>query len=150
MTLNGTGYSQLKTMMEAYPSTLVVMFYDAAIESLEEAAEAAERGDVKARFAATSRAADVIAELQLALDRELGGEVAEGLDGVYRFVIAQVPQINIGNDAVLARRLVEILQPLRDAWAELDRRLTKTTGEPATGGEGVEAEAPRTAPRTTR
>lgn len=116
-------FEDLKRLMEAFPSTLVVMFYDAAIDNLEAAAEAAEQGDIAARYSATERAADLVDELRLALDFTHGGKIAEQLDGLYGFIIAQLPQVNLGNDALLARRLAELLRPLRESWADLDQRL---------------------------
>jgi flagellar protein FliS len=101
---------------------LVVKLYDLAIESFEAAAAAAERNDIVARFQATSDAADVIAQLQMALDHSLGGEIAQNLDQLYGFILTQLPMVNLDNDAALARQLGDLLQPLRQSWIELDRQ----------------------------
>ena len=101
---------------------LVVRLYDKAIAELEGAAEAAEQGDIVARFQATSVAADIIAQLQLALDHSIGGEIAGNLDRLYGFILTQLPMVNLDNDAALARQLGDLLRPLRQSWIELDRQ----------------------------
>jgi flagellar protein FliS len=101
---------------------LVVRLYDLAIARFEAAAEAAERNDIVARFQATSDAADIVAQLQLALDHSVGGQIAENLDQLYGFILSQLPMVNLDNDAALARRLGDLLQPLRQSWVELDRQ----------------------------
>lgn len=101
---------------------LVVRLYDKAIDELNGAAEAAERGDIVARFQATSVAADIIAQLQIALDHSIGGEIAGNLDRLYGFILTQLPMVNLDNDAALARNLADLLRPLRQSWIELDRQ----------------------------
>ena len=101
---------------------LVVRLYDKAIDELEGAAEAAEQGNIVARFQATSVAADIVAQLQLALDHSIGGEIAGNLDRLYGFILTQLPMVNLDNDAALARRLGDLLRPLRQSWIELDQQ----------------------------
>ncbi len=101
---------------------LVVRLYDTAIAEFEGAAEAAERNDIVARFQATSVAAEIIAQLQLALDHDIGGEIAGNLDRLYGFILTQLPMVNLDNDAALARRLGDLLRPLHQSWMELDRQ----------------------------
>jgi len=101
---------------------LVVRLYDKAIGDLEAAALAAERNDIVARFQATADAAEIVAQLQLALDHSVGGQIADNLDQLYSFILAQLPMVNLDNDATLARQLGDLLRPLRQSWIELDRQ----------------------------
>ncbi len=108
---------------------LVVRLYDMAIDELNGAAEAAERGDIVARFQATSVAADIVAQLQIALDHSIGGEIAGNLDRLYGFILTQLPMVNLDNDAALARNLGDLLRPLRQSWIELDRQYGRKEGD---------------------
>ena len=108
---------------EAYPSHLIVILYDEAINSLVAAMDAISRGDFEARFNATTRTADVISELYVSLDMELGGEIAETLASLYSHIITQLPQINFTNDVMIAEQLINLLRPIRDSWSELDDRI---------------------------
>ena len=108
---------------EAYPSHLIVILYDEAINSLVAAMDAISRGDIEARFNATTRTADIISELYVSLDMELGGEIAETLASLYGHIITQLPQINFANDVMIAEQLINLLRPIRDSWSELDDRI---------------------------
>jgi flagellar protein FliS len=114
---------RLEECFVAFPSRAIVVLYDEAIAALGNTIQAIEAGDIEARFFATSRVADVIAVLLDGLDFNEGGEIAKGLDVVYRTILTELPMINIRSDAALARRLIDILQPVRDAWAKLDDRI---------------------------
>jgi flagellar protein FliS len=115
--------AKIEEISEAYPSQLIVILYDEAISSLIAAMDAIDRGDIEGRFNATKRSADVIAELYVSLDMELGGEIAASLGAIYNHILTQLPQINFSNDAMVAERLIHLLQPIRDAWFELDERI---------------------------
>lgn len=114
---------KIEEISEAYPSHLIVILYDEAIASLVAAMDAISRGDIEARFNATSRAADVISELYVSLDMEHGGEIAATLAAIYSHILTQLPQINFSNDVMLAEQLIKLLRPIRDSWSELDERI---------------------------
>lgn len=108
---------------EAFPSRLIVMLYDEAINSLLAAMDAISLGDIEARFNATTRTVEVVSELYASLDMENGGEIAETLAALYGHIIAQMPTLNFSNDVMLADQLINLLRPIRDSWNELDERI---------------------------
>lgn len=108
---------------EAFPSRLIVILYDEAINSLLAAMDAISLGDIEARFNATTRTVEVISELYASLDMENGGEIAETLAALYGHIIAQMPMLNFTNDVMIADQLIKLLSPIRDAWNELDERI---------------------------
>jgi len=114
---------KIEEISEAYPSQLIVLLYDEVIASLNAAIDAIDRGEIEARFNATRHAADVVAELYVSLDMELGDEIAGSLGAIYGHILTQLPQINFGNDAAVAEQLIGLLQPIRDSWFELDERI---------------------------
>ena len=130
----------IETVIEAAqesPGRLVVLFYDEAIASLRAAAAAAADNDVMARLDATTQTAEVIHQLQLALDLDRGGEIADNLDRLYSFVIVQLPQINLHNDVALAESLIGILEPLRRSWIELQEHAIDETAEAGAAGQAM-------------
>jgi flagellar protein FliS len=108
---------------EAFPSRLIVILYDEAINSLVAAMDAISLGDIEARFNATARTVEIISELYVSLDMENGGEIAETLAGLYGHIIAQMPMLNISNDVMIADQLINLLRPIRESWNELDERI---------------------------
>lgn len=113
----------IEEVNEAFPSRLIVIMYDEAIASLEAAIAAIADNDIEGRFNATTRTAEVVSQLYLALDMELGGAIAENLGALYNHIMTQLPRINFANDITVAEQSIRLLRPIRDAWAELDERI---------------------------
>ena len=108
---------------EAFPSRLIVMLYDEAINSLVAAMDAISLGDIEARFNATTRTVEIISELNVSLDMENGGEIAETLAALYNHIIVQMPMLNFSNDVMIAEQMINLLRPIRESWNELDERI---------------------------
>lgn len=114
---------KIREIAEAFPSRLIVILYDEAINSLLSAMDAISRGDIEARFNATTRTVEVLSELYVSLDMDNGGEIAETLAALYGHIIAQMPTLNFSNDVMLAEQFINLLRPIRDSWNELDERI---------------------------
>ena len=113
----------MNQMALEFPSRLLVMLYDDALENLEVLQGAIEADDIEARFQASERVAEILYQLCLALDMENGGDIAANLAALYKHGIQQMTEINFSNDASIAAALIQILEPLRASWAELDERI---------------------------
>ncbi len=118
----------IERILEASPSRLVVMLYDEALKNLETAIAAIERGDIETRCHAVNRTIEIVYHLYLTLDLEQGGEIAQKLSAVYRFVLARLPRANVANDAEPAREAIRLLTPMRASWHELDERIEASVG----------------------
>lgn len=117
--------TDLQEVMPATASRLVVMLYDGAIASLHQAVESIEAGDLEGRRRAINMTLDIIANLCLALDMENGGEVAENLSKLYGFMITRLQRANLLNDPAPIADVLRILEPLYEAWRELNRKVTE-------------------------
>jgi flagellar protein FliS len=104
-------------------SHLVVLLHDGAIGLLRQAAESRGRGDPEGYFRAVGLAVDVIAGLRTALDVQNGGEIAEDLDQLYGFMIAQLQHASFLRDGKALTSILRLLEPLYHSWQELDREL---------------------------
>lgn len=107
----------------ARPTRVVVMLYDEAIASLNAAIEAMAQNQIEERCNRVNVVTEIIGTLHMSLDMESGGEIADQLGRLYRFILAQLIRINIQSDAEGAAKMVELLKPLRAAWDEVDLRL---------------------------
>ena len=136
---------RLAEALKDMPSSLVVIVYDEAVASLRAALEAIERQDIAARFEATVQTAEAVSFLRVSLDHDKGGAIAENLDRLYAFVVAQLPLLNAHNDANIATGLIAVLEPLRAGWRELDARirdeLARAEGPPEIYHLGVAADS---------
>jgi flagellar secretion chaperone FliS len=101
------------------PLELVVMMYDGALRFLEEASEAVDRGDLRARAHAVSRVLAIIGELQNTLDVEKGGAVADQLDDLYTYLTSRLLDVALKQDVTAIEEARKLLTPIRDAWSQI-------------------------------
>ena len=113
-------YRQVETESRS-PLELVVMLYDGALRFLGEAAEAAERKDIRARSRAVSRTLAIVAELQSTLDLEKGGAIADQLDDLYTYITSRLLDVAIKNDVTAIEETRKLLAPVRDAWSQISQ-----------------------------
>lgn len=110
------------------PAGLAARLLDKAIDSLEEAIGAMECTDIETRCNSINLTSEIMSTLHLGLDFDNGGETAERLGAIYRFVLAQLIRINLSSDEALARRVVDVLSPLRGAWHEVSEMIDTGDG----------------------
>ena len=109
----------------ARPTKVVVMLYDEALAALSAAIEAMKQNEIEERCNCVNVVTEIIGTLHMSLDMERGGEIAEQLGSLYRFILAQLIGINIRSDVAGAQKVIELLKPLREAWVEVDQRLAE-------------------------
>ena len=131
MTQNASRQYQTQQIMTASPAMLVFMLFDKAISSLNAAVRAIAANDVQERWRANNRAMEIISHLQMTLNMELGGEVAENLDRLYGFMLNRLPGVDMKNDPKPAEEVIELLEPLRESWRELANQGDKPAREAA-------------------
>jgi flagellar protein FliS len=131
MTKNASRQYQTQQIMTASSAMLVFMLFDKAISSLNAAVRAIAANDVQERWRANNRAMEVIFHLQMTLNMELGGEVAENLDRLYGFMLNRLPRVDMKNDPKPAEEVIELLEPLRESWRELANQGDKPAREAA-------------------
>jgi len=102
----------------ASPEQLLILLYDGAIRFVRQAAEAMATGERVRKLESISKALGVIAELANTLDHEVGGEIAENLDALYHFMIRELTQANLKNDAEKLKVVEDMLCGLRETWMQ--------------------------------
>ena len=95
---------------------ILLMLYNTAIELLEEAKTALERGDLAAKGIHISQAHAILSELLASLDFEIGGELAKNLESLYLFMLDQLMAAHIKNDPKSLDTVLSILRPLYLSW----------------------------------
>jgi len=119
----------LQNMVEnANPIRLVIMLYDKAISSLEEAMDAIREGlddvnRVKSKAENLTRVTDILIVLRSSLDEEKGKDMAKNLDEIYDILINESVRANMTNDVELMEKIKRILEELREAWEEAERKV---------------------------
>lgn len=111
-----------KQIETAKPGHLIVMLYDAILESLSRAEEAQKQGGperIEVYSNALIRAQDILTELMVALDMERGGDIAKNLFRLYEFMHRRLVDANITRTMDPIHEVRELLGTLREAWVEI-------------------------------
>ena len=107
------------SVLTASPEQLVVMLYDGAIRFLNQASAALRAGN-RQQFAVRLRRGEaIITQLNMTLDLERGGEVAERLRSIYMFSRRHLIDAQLKSDPALVDEVVGLLSELRESWAQL-------------------------------
>ena len=104
----------------ATPLHLVVMLYDAAILSLEEARGHMERKDISGRSRAINKCNAIISELQSSLNMKEGGDIAASLNRLYDYMKTTLLRAGVEQNPDLVVEVEGLLENLRSSWKQID------------------------------
>jgi flagellar secretion chaperone FliS len=101
----------------ASPNRLVVMLYDRLLKDLNTALTAVGGGNIEVAHRSLLHAQDIVAELSGSLDLDLWPEGAQ-LKALYDYLTDRLVRANVSKDAAYIAESIEVVGPLRDAFAE--------------------------------
>ncbi|HCZ06330.1 MAG TPA: flagellar export chaperone FliS [Thermotogae bacterium] len=125
----GKEYSKYYTenqIMTASPAKLVSMLYEGAIKFIDEAVEAINSEDFIKANEKIKRVQDIVLELNLALDMERGGALAQNLRALYNYVFQRLIQANVKKDNDILKEVRGIISDLNSTWKEAMKTLGNT------------------------
>ena len=98
---------------------IVVLLYDAAIQSIELTRRAIDTNNLpdKARF--IGRAISIIGELDSVLDYAQGGDIAKSLHRLYDYMLCELVEANSKHMSARLDGPARCLTTLREAWREV-------------------------------
>jgi len=111
-------YKQM-SIETAAPAELVLMLYNRALRTMEEATGYLERKDMEGSNRSLQKAQDIVDELRFSLNVSAGGQLARDLAAVYDYVGSRLLMANIRKDASLVSEAAKVLTEIRDGWAEV-------------------------------
>jgi flagellar secretion chaperone FliS len=107
----------------AAPGNLVLMLYDGALRFLERAVEAFTQDDPVEHNSGVNnnilRAQSIINELNVSLDMDAGGELADKLRALYNYFDQRLQEGNITKQQQPVDEVINRLSAIRDAWREM-------------------------------
>jgi flagellar protein FliS len=98
---------------------IVVMCYEGCIANASRAQEEMRKGNVADKGVYLGKATAIVTELLNTLDKEQGGEIAERLELLYRYVLNSFSQANLKQDATLMDGALRVLKELKEGWTAL-------------------------------
>ncbi len=123
-----TNQYQRTQVMTSSRVQIVVMLYDAAIQSIELARAGIESNDPKEKGRFLGRAISIIGELNSVLDFEQGGEIARSLHRLYEYMLSELVMANARNDMRRLNGPHRCLTTLREGWREIAAQETRLAG----------------------
>ena len=101
----------------ADPHKLISMLFEGALLAIANAKNGMVRKDIPAKGAAISKAIAIIGEgLHAGLDKEVGGELAQGLSSLYDYMVFRLIEANLKNDLDILDEVSRHLTDLKSAW----------------------------------
>jgi flagellar secretion chaperone FliS len=122
----------------AKPLQLVILLYEQSIEDLRRALAALHKGDIETRTRQINHALVVIGHLQGSLDMEQGAQVARNLDLFYQVTRDALVNAHKKQSATILQEQIAHLMLLREAWIEVERATSPSSGVSAERGPAVE------------
>ena len=98
---------------------IIVLLYDAAIQSIESARVGIESNNLKEKGRTIGKAISIVGELNSVLDFERGGEIATSLRRLYDYMLAELVDANVRNNSQKLEGPLRCLSTLREAWREV-------------------------------
>jgi flagellar protein FliS len=124
---NARQYQQTQVMTSSRVQ-IVVLLYDAAIQSIELARAGIESNDTKEKARFLGRAISIIGELNSVLDFEQGGEIAHSLHRLYDYMLNELVVANARNKVHNLDGPLRCLTTLREGWREIAAQQTSMAG----------------------
>jgi flagellar protein FliS len=104
-------------VVAASPHKLIVMLFDGAMAAIASGLTNMRANNIGEKGKAISKAIMIIdSGLRASLDKNAGGEIAEGLDSLYEYMSARLLKANLENDPAILEEVQRLLGELRDAW----------------------------------
>lgn len=121
------GAKNYKTMsiQTATPQQLLIMLYEGAIQNVKKAVAAIEARNIPEKGKYIGKAHDIISELNVSLNHEIGGDVTRELERLYDFMISQLLKANLETNAEPLKAVQKNLEVLLDGWKQAVTQFNK-------------------------
>ena len=116
---------------------MLLDLYEGAIRFVGFAEKVLEARNIAKKGEYISRAIAIIGELDNALDRKTGGEIARNLSGLYEYMIRRLTEANRASNALALKEVKGLLEGLLDTWKQAARQLPDTNTPIPPGENGM-------------
>ncbi len=103
----------------ADPHKITLMLMQGALDRMAYGKGCIERKDFEGKSDHLSRVSAILMNLRDTLDMEVKSEVSENLFALYDYMIQRVTDANIQNDLKIMDEVINLLLPIKAAWASI-------------------------------
>ncbi len=122
-----TGYENINAYKKSFGNVdkinQVIMLFDTAIASLQQAKQAIVEKKIEEKFNKISKVFKILTGLRDSLDHGTGGELAVTLSEWYNGTIYRVLHVGRTEDVKLCEMCIEHIKQMRAAWAEVESQV---------------------------
>ena len=128
---NNYGLNKYKqtSVTTASRGQVLLMLYEGCIKFCKQAIEATKRKDLAEKGKYILKVQDIINELSVTLDHNVGGNVSRELERLYNYMIEQLTQGNIKNDPKPLETVLKLLETLYSGWVDAVGQVNKQGGD---------------------
>lgn len=120
------------------PHKLILMLYDGLLRHLRLGKAYMQKGDLGNKATSLSKAISIIDQgLRASLDDEKGGEIAKHLRMIYDYSERQLVHANARNDVATVEEVINLVEPLREAWLGIGAQVTQPKPQPVNSSAAV-------------
>lgn len=131
--MNNYGFNKYKqtSVTTASRGQVLLMLYESAIKHTKRAIEALNEKNLSKKGEAILKVQDIVNELSLSLNHDVGGNISQELERLYTFIIDQITTANIQNEVKPLQDALKILETLYDGWVGAVQQVAKQGGDAA-------------------
>jgi flagellar secretion chaperone FliS len=105
----------------ADPHKLVVLLFDALLQTLGAGRLAMQNGDIPAKCKHINHAVRIFEEGLIApLNLEQGGEIAANLSALYGYCVTRLTLANVKNDVAGLEEVSRLIEPVASSWKQIN------------------------------
>jgi flagellar protein FliS len=120
MAASPSAYGQYRQVQvnTASPGKLIVLLYQGAIRAMKQGIDLIDKKDFEGKGNALIKAQDIIMELNLALDMDIGGEISHSLRQLYVYIYKRLLDANMELNKDYIQECIGIMENLLGAWEQ--------------------------------
>ena len=120
MAASPSAYGQYRQVQvnTASPGKLIVLLYQGAIRAMKQGIDLIEKKDFEGKGNALIKAQDIIMELNLALDMDIGGDISHSLRQLYLYIYKRLLDANMELNVDYIEESIRLMENLLSAWEQ--------------------------------
>lgn len=107
------------SVQNASPHKLIDLLFEGAIERINQAKGAIEYNNIELRGKKINSAISIVSGLQMSLNTDEGGEIAQNLESLYIYIQRILAQAHLKSDMALLDEAASLIGEIRSGWQQI-------------------------------